>query len=218
MLTDWLRIKGRFSQSYADSLGVGNMLDPRVSERIKEAYGYPRAPTTLTEVFEIFRDELNTPRQREFIEKIKSGEAVMAETQKITGYSVILPEGREAKVSCAADPILTSLLRRRGVVRAACPHCREKMEIKIEGNRVANASSPTIVFWLGGGPEKRKGKFDVDVLERGAEEICPHIQLFPNREHLAEWLKSQNDELGVAMSLKETVDSFAHIALAPFLK
>lgn len=195
-----------------------SMLDPRVSERIKESYGYPRAPVTATEAFEIFGEVLRSPEEREFVEQIKVGDAVMAETQEDTGYSVVLPEGREAKVSCAIDSLITALLRREGLVHAACPHCREKMEIKIEGNRVVSTSSPSIVFWFGGGLEKRSGGLDVDVLEHGAEEICGHMHLFPNREHLAAWLKSQKDELGATIPLKETVDILAQATLASFLK
>ena len=192
-------------------------LDPRVSERLKESYGLPVAPKTVAEAMEIFRDGMSSPGQREFIEKIKAGEAVMAETKEDKGYSVVLPEG-EKKVSCGADTILTALLRRQGLVRAACPHCGEKMEFTIEGNRIARTSSPSIAFWMGGGPEKRAGGVDAEVLEHGAEEICSHIHLFPNKEHLEAWVKSQKDELGVALSLNEVVDSYTQIALAPFLK
>lgn len=68
------------------------------------------------------------------------------------------------------------------------------------------------------GPEKREGGLDAEVLKRGAEEICAHMHLFPNRDHLEAWVKAQKDELGVSLNLEDVVNSFAQIVLAPFLK
>ena len=80
------------------------------------------------------------------------------------------------------------------------------MEIKIEGGRVVSASSPSITFWIGGGPNT--GIVMLEGKDIPEDPICDHIHLFPNREHLAAWLQTMTDEFGLTWSLDDTVKYF----------
>jgi len=54
---------------------------------------------------------------------------------------------------CGFDSLATALLRGHGLVRASCLHCGQRMEVRIEGAKVASASPPSTVFWLGEAPK-----------------------------------------------------------------
>ena len=97
-------------------------------------------------------------------------------------------------VMCGYDALETAVLRGRGLIDAACPHCGERMEIRVEESRIAKASPPSTVFWFGAPPRDAPGN-----------PVCDHLHLFPTREHLAAWLRTQRDELGVEMPVTEAV-------------
>jgi hypothetical protein len=169
------------------------LFDPRLSKRLKETYKLEKSPTTLAEFTELGRALIRvTPELQEYIERIKSGEVVVGETEEKRGQSVVLPDGREVRVMCGYDALTTILLRGQGSVRASCLHCGEKMEVMIEKSKIVSASSPTIVYWFGDGPKGIK--------------ICDHLNLFPDLEHLLAWLETNPEELGVPILLHDAAD------------
>ncbi len=169
------------------------ILDPRLSERLKETYNLQRTPTTVADFVELGRTMIKaTPELRQFLMSVRAGKAVVGQTEADRGQSFITPEGREARVMCGYDSLSTALLRGEGIVRASCFHCKEKMEIEIKGGKIASASSPSIVFWFGDGPK--------------GIPVCDHLNLFPDRDHLAAWLRMNPEELGVAFTLDEAVE------------
>jgi len=130
----------------------------------------------------------------DFVQQIKAGKAAIGECGEKHGYSLTMADGCTVEVMCAYDALMTSVLQGKGNVHAGCAHCGEKMEVRIEGVKVSKSSPPSIVFWLGAGPQDAPGN-----------PICDHLHLFPNQEHLQAWLDSQRDELGVNMPLTEAV-------------
>lgn len=173
-----------------------SVLDPTLAERLKDIYHLARPPATITEFADLLRARhREKPQSREFIERVRSGEAVIGECGEEHGYSLLNPDGREVKVMCAVDALMTSLLRGQGLIKAACPHCGEKMEIGIKEKKVVSSSPPSITFWWGTGPEGEAGN-----------PVCDHLHLFSDREHLSAWLRTRPDELGISASLKETVE------------
>ena len=173
-------------------------LEPRLGERLQRIYMLARSPSTISEFGELLTERsLSRPEGREFIEGVRSGRAVIGETEEDHGYSVVLPEGRKAKVFCAFDTLMTAVLRGAGTSHGACPHCGEEMEVTVEERRVASASAPSLVFWLGAGPEGAPGN-----------PVCDHLHLFPSREHLTAWLDNQPEELGVALPVSDALALF----------
>ena len=169
------------------------LFDPRLSERLKMRYQLDRSPADVEEFLELGRALVERNSElKAYIEKIKSGEVIVGETEIDRGQSVRLPDGREANVMCGYDALTTLILRGRGVFNASCLHCGEKMKIDIEEGKVASASSPSIVYWLGDGPK--------------GIPLCDHLNLFPDRKHLELWLEKNPEELGVPIPLKGAVE------------
>jgi hypothetical protein len=140
---------------------------------------------------------MRNPEGPKYIEAVRSGKVVVGETGEEHGYSID-KEGHRVNVSCAYDALHTAVIRGTGLIKAACPHCGEIMEVRIEGIRVVSSSPQSIVYWLGAPPEDAPGN-----------PVCDHLHLFPTREHLKAWLETQRDELGVEMTVEEAVDFYA---------
>lgn len=184
---------------------VEQWLDPRVSQRLQQVLQLSTAPATMSEFWQLAEKEyLGIPENKEFMEQVRAGKAVIAETDEDTGYSLALPDGSNPKVECAGDALGTALLRHVDIVHARCPHCGEKMQIKIEGKRVVNASLPSIVFWMGG--SAKTGIVMLEGKDIPEDPVCYHIHLFPNRDHLAAWLQAKSDEFGFTVSLNDIVE------------
>ncbi len=178
---------------------VSNSIDVQLGQRLKEVYKLARLPASIAEFAELIRARNHArPGLREFMESVRAGKAVTGECKEEHGYSMVLPDGRNVKVMCAYDALMSSLLHGQGLVRAACPHCGEKTEIHVQGGKVANSSSPSITFWWGTGPRDEPGN-----------PVCDHLHLLPTREHLASWRGTRPNELGFSLSLAETLAIFA---------
>ncbi len=178
---------------------VSDPIDVQLGQRLNEVYKLAGPPASITEFAELIRARNHArPALREFLERVRAGKAVIGECAEERGYSMALPDGRNVKVMCAYDALMSSILQGQGLVRAACPHCGEKTEIHVKGIKVASSSSPSIIFWWGTGPRDEPGN-----------PVCDHLHLFPTREHLASWRGTRPNELGFSLSLAETLDLFA---------
>lgn len=176
-------------------------LEPRLGERLQRIYRLPKRPTTLDEYIQIGKEiVMSNPEGPKYIEAIRSGKVVVGETTEERGYSID-KESRRVNVSCAYDALHTAVIRGYGLIKAACPHCGEKMEIQIKGSRVVNASPSSVVYWLGAPPKNAKGN-----------PVCDHLHLFPNSEHLKAWVETQQDELGVELPVKEAAEYYARVS------
>jgi hypothetical protein len=144
-----------------------------------------------------FEQVMSNPEGPKYIEAIRSGKVMVGETGEERGYSID-KEDHRVNVSCAYDALHTAVIRGQGLIKAACPHCGEKMEIRVEGSQVATVSPQSTVYWLGAPPEDAPGN-----------PVCDHPHLFPMRDHLKAWLQTQRDELGVEMTVKEAADFYA---------
>ncbi len=174
-------------------------LDIQLSQRLKGVYKLSKPPATIIEFVELIRARNQAKLGiREFIENVRAGKAVIGECTEEHGYSMVLPDGRNVKVMCAYDALMSSILQGQGLVLAACPHCGEKMKIHIKGGKVANSSLPSIIFWWGTGPRGEPGN-----------PVCDHLHLFPSRQHLSSWRGTRPDELGFSLSLAETLELIA---------
>lgn len=190
-----------------DDLGMKNAkwrkytLEPRLGGRLQRIYGLAKKPVTLAEYIALGRElVMSQPEGRKFIEAVRSGKAVIGETVEERGYSID-KDGHRVNVMCAYDALHTAVIRGQGLIHAACPHCGERMEIRVEGSRVVNASPPSIVYWLGAPPEDAPGI-----------PTCDHLHFFPSSEHLEAWLQTQRDELGVEMPVKEAAEYYAQVS------
>lgn len=176
-----------------------SVLGAQLGQRLMDVYKLERPPSTISEFVELVRARNESrPRVREFIDKVRAGKAVIGECADEHGYSVVLANGRDVKVMCAYDALMSSVLQGQGVVQGICPHCGEKTEVQIHGNKISKSSSSSIVFWWGRGPRGEPGN-----------PVCDHLHLFPSREHLSSWLDTRPEELGFNLSLLEALELFA---------
>lgn len=168
-------------------------LDPDLSKRLQKQYGMGKPPATLTELIKFARAQvLATAGGREWVASIRKGKVTIGETDIERGQSIVSPDGREIKVMCGYDSLGTALLRGEGLVKATCFHCGEKMEIEIEDSKLVRTSHPSIVFWIGDGPK--------------GIPFCDHYNFFPDQKHLDGWLETNPEELGVVLSLDESIE------------
>lgn len=176
-------------------------LEPRLGKRLQRIYRLPKRPTTLDEYIQIGKEMvMSNPEGPKYIEAIRTGKVVVGETDEERGYSVD-KGGRRVNVSCAYDALHTAVIRGEGLIKAACSHCGKKMEIQIKESRVVDASPPSIMYWLGAPPAEAPGN-----------PICDHLHFFPDIEHLKAWVKTQQDELGVELPVKEAAEYYARVS------
>ena len=167
-------------------------IEPRLAERLQTTYLLSQPPATPRHFAELLRARLDAdPRSREFLRRVRDGSAVIGETRVDRGQTVVIPGEREANVMCGYDSLMTAVLRGRGIVRAACFHCGEPVEVHIEGDRVTRVEPATAVFWLGDGPK--------------GIPVCDHFNLFPSLDHLTAWLEGNPEELGVPLSVESAI-------------
>ena len=169
------------------------MFDPRLSERFRKTFGLQSSPAKIDELIALWRKRYESDSELgNCFRSVASGDRVMGETDSDRGQSIALPDGRAVKVMCSYDSLMTAVLRSRGSVEAACPHCEEKMKVTVVDGRVTDTSSESIVFWLGDAP--------VGI------PMCDHLNLFPDLEHLGAWLSGNVEELGVPLALSDAVE------------
>ena len=167
--------------------------EPGLAKRIQKQYRMEKPPVNLTELIEFAKAQvLATSGGREWVASIREGKVAIGETDTDRGHSIVSSDGREVKVMCGYDALRTTLLRGKGLVKATCFHCGEKMEIQIEDGELVRASHPSILFWIGDG---LKGI-----------PFCDHYNFFPNQKHIDGWLETNPEELGVVLSLDEAME------------
>lgn len=168
-------------------------LEPRLAERLQKQYLMEKPPADLGELIEHTKNRtISTPGGREMIASLREGKITLGQTREDRGQSIVSPSGEEVNVMCGYDALGSALLRGVGLVKATCFHCGQKMEIEVMDSKVLKTSNPSILFWLGDGPK--------------GIPVCDHYNLFPDRKHLDSWLETNNDELGIALSLEDAVD------------
>ncbi|MFW9809366.1 MAG: organomercurial lyase [Candidatus Thorarchaeota archaeon] len=167
--------------------------EPELAKRIQKQYQMEKPPANLTELIEFARGQVvANPDGPKWVAAIREGKLAIGETDTERGQSVVSPDGREVKVMCGYDAIGTSLLRGEGLAKVSCFHCGEKMEIQIIDGELARASHPSMLFWIGDGPK--------------GIPFCDHYNFFPDKKHLDEWLETNPEELGVALTLDEAIE------------
>jgi len=172
--------------------GQGFIIDPELSERLKEAYSLERTPNSVSDFSSLWKENLSKNLSaRNFIEEVREGRRAIGETSSDRGYSMVNDTDSE-KVMCGLDTLATAYLRKYGDIAAICPHCGMGMAIRIKDRRIVSHFPKGIVFWLGAGPIGAPGN-----------PRCDHLHLFPSPKHLEAWLRSKPDELGISLSLEE---------------
>ena len=178
-------------------------LDPELGKRLEHVYKLSRQPTTLGEVRELFKAKRDNPDIEAYVEKVRTGEAVIGACRSDTPYANVLAEG-EVDVMCGYDALMNALLRGAGIIKGNCVHCGEAVELELQGDDITRQSTPELVFWLGTGPIGAPGN-----------PVCDHLHLFPDRAHLEGWLEANPDELGVAMRIAEAIAFFSDRPIPP---
>jgi hypothetical protein len=89
---------------------------------------------------------------------------------------------------------MTAVLRGDSMVGSTCPHCGETMTVRILEGKLGEFSPKKMVFLWGTGPEGSPGN-----------PMCDHLHLFPDKNHMDEWIESNEGELGFSFNLQEFV-------------
>ncbi|MFX1485311.1 MAG: organomercurial lyase [Promethearchaeota archaeon] len=169
------------------------IFEPQFAKRLQKQYKMDAPPANLTELIEFSKAQvLATNGGRELIASIRKGKVAIGQTDENRGQSIVSPDGHKVNVMCGYDALGTVLLRGEGVAKVSCFHCGEKMEIQIEGSKLVRVSHPSILFWIGDGPK--------------GIPFCDHYNFFPDRKHLDEWLETNPEELGVALTIDEAIE------------
>lgn len=178
-------------------------LDPELGRRLEHVYKLSRRPHTLGDLRDLFEAKREDPEVAAYVELLQSGRAVIGASSGGTPYANILAEG-EIAVMCGYDALMNALYQGGGDIKGVCVHCDETMAFTLSDDTITERSHPAPVFWLGTGPIGAPGN-----------PVCDHLHLFPDRSHLAGWLGSHPDALGVAMTLDEAIAFFKDRPLPP---
>jgi hypothetical protein len=173
-----------------------SLFEPELTDRLRKIYDLGRKPRDPRDFFILLRaSSMSRSREKKFVDIVKSGKAVIGQSNHPTKDWIILKSEKKVFTWCSYDTLMTAILQKEGEIGSSCPHCGEEMRILIHGGKLESFSPRGIVFLWGTGPEGSPG-----------DPMCDHLHLFPGEKHMTAWLESHEGEMGFSFRLEETVN------------
>lgn len=169
-------------------------IETELGDRLQRIYGLGRRPKNPREFFQLLRkvSEKSSGTQ-EFLRLVRGREAVIGQSDKPT-KDWIAVKRKKIFTYCSYDTLMTAILQGGGELGSACPHCGDAMKVRIKGVELESFSPNEMTFWWGTGPEGSPGN-----------PMCDHLHLFPDKEHMAAWIRSHEGEMGFSFKMQDGV-------------
>jgi len=175
-------------------------IPPKLAKRIGELFCLAGSPSTLNELGTFLRrhwsQRLSDPRLNEWFRDVSSGRAIFGEVNYQTHQKVRLKDGREAYTACALDTLIEGHFQPVGI-ESTCFHCNQPISVQMSRGTVTGVRPSTLVMWLGAS-NGTSCTCETDA--------CPYINFFASKEHASEWRRKSLGELGMVMTLRQSLE------------
>ncbi len=171
-----------------------------LASRLRTLFRLSRKPETLKELGELsgeyIRKCMKEPHLKTYFQEIYKGQKIFGETSYKTSHRITLPNGNGVFVACAFDALVEGLFLPIAI-DDACFHCGKPIKIELSEGRVVFVYPPSVVMWLGA--SRGNGSLCL-------ENLCPYINFFISPEHVSEWKKENPEELGIMLTLQQSME------------
>jgi len=171
-----------------------------VGERLRVLFCIGRTPETLGELGELLQESmkkcLKEPQLKAHFQAISKGEEIFGNVDYETRHRVRLPSGRQVQVACALDALVEGFFLPIEI-DSTCFHCGRPIRIRMSEGTINSKEPSSAVMWLGVSKEG-DGSCGTN--------LCPYINFFSSPEHIAEWKDKNPDELGIMLTLQQSLE------------
>lgn len=152
---------------------------PTLGQRLQDVFGLQLVPHRLGDLVGLFGRTGTEIDQADLWSPAPTAHAVQM-------------AGRSGHTNCAMDAIMLPAITGQPVeLRSECPHCGERIEVRVADGRVRSSHSPAVMsFGL-----MREGDGPVQAI------ACPIINLFPSAEHYRAWAAATPQDETVMLPL-----------------
>ena len=168
--------------------------------RLQQLFGLEGVPRSLEELGDLVRSHwLKSMKNRgvnAHLSAIYNGREIFGSVNYETLHRVKLEYGRQVHTACALDAIIEGFFLPLEI-ESRCFHCDQPVCIRISKETVVHSEPSSVVVWLG------TSRGDSCVCETDA---CPYINFFASQEHVADWHNKNPSELGITLSLQQSMD------------
>jgi hypothetical protein len=175
-------------------------IPPDLGKRLEVLDRLSRTPQTLAEygdlLQECIRKCLKDADSKAYFQEIYGGKKVFGETAYETRHTVQLPSGKQVYVACALDAVVEGLFQPIEI-DSTCFHCHEPVQVRMSEGIINSAEPSSSVMWLG---TSKEGEGSCE------KYLCPYINFFSSAEHVAEWKNKNPTELGMMLTLQQTLE------------
>lgn len=167
--------------------------------RLQQLFDLDGSPATIEELAKLvqgrWQRSLKQPGLSKHLRAIYSGTEIFGRVNYETPQRVKLPDGRHAYAACALDAIIEGFFL-PVEIESTCFHCKLPVKIQISEGGVTYAEPPSVIIWLGA------NRGETCSCETDA---CPYINFFASEKHATDWKGKNPTELGIALSLEESL-------------
>lgn len=181
------------TSSYAGKLGSA------FGARLQQLFGLEGIPATLEELGDLVRERWSKNLREQWLSayfrKIYSGSEIFGSVEYETGHKVETTDGRSAYAACALDALIEGFFLPIEIC-SVCHHCGQPIRMQMSKGTILKAEPESVVVWLGA---SREGSCTCET------DACPYINFFVSQEHVADWKERNPDELGITLTLSQSV-------------
>ena len=167
--------------------------------RLQQLFGLKGIPATLGDLGDLLRERWSENLRQQplsaYHRKIYSGSEIFGSVEYTTRHRVKTTDGRSAYTACALDAIIEGFFLPIEI-GSVCYHCGQPIRIHMSNGTILKTEPESVVMWLGASRE------DSCTCETDA---CPYINFFVSQEHVADWKERNLDELGITLTLPQSL-------------
>jgi hypothetical protein len=171
-----------------------------VGARFRVLFCVGRIPETVVELGDLLQEYvkkcLKEPRLKAHFQAIYDGRKIFGNVDYKTRHRVRLPNAKEVYIACALDTLVEGFFLPIEI-NSACFHCDQPIRITMTEGTINSVEPSSSVMWLGASSEG-EGSCGTN--------LCPYINFFSSSEHITEWKDRSPSELGVMLTLEQSLE------------
>jgi len=168
--------------------------------RLRALFCLGSTPKSLSELVELIQEHngkcVRDSRLKIHFQAVNKGEEIFGHVDYETRHKIKLADGRQFFIACALDALVEGFFLPIEI-DSICFHCGQTIRVRMFEGTIKSAEPSSAVMWLGASKEG-KGSCGAD--------LCPYINFFSSPQHIAEWKDKNPDELGIMLTLPQSLE------------
>jgi hypothetical protein len=181
-------------------------LPVKLGKRLQELFCLGDTPKTLGRLAELVEERnsksLRNPGCSAQFSSVYQGSGIFGGVSYKTRHIVRLADGRQAFAACALDAMIEGFFQ-PVEIESACLHCEEPVRLKISRGTLERVKPSSVRLWLGA--SQRQAALTATKTCSCETDACPFINFFSSPEHIADWKERNPNELGMALTLQQSL-------------